>query len=73
MKYIEEIIAGDCFYLENKPYLATYNFKANGSRLCYSLANGHGLWIAPNDIVEPFVIYGLDNNNNIHPIKTTEN
>ena len=73
MKYIEEIVAGDCFNLENSPYLATYDFKKDGSRLCYSLINGHSTWLTPNTIVELFPIYGLDSSNNIYPIKTTTN
>lgn len=69
MKYIEEIVAGDCFYLNNKPYIATYDFRKNGDRLCYSLTDGHSLWLSSNTIINPFDIYGLDNNNNIYPIK----
>jgi hypothetical protein len=73
MKYIEEIVAGDCFRLDTNPYLATYDFKKDGSRLCYSLITGHSIWLTPNTIVEIFAIYGLDNNNNIYPIKTITN
>lgn len=71
MKYIEEMSAGDCFEIKNKQYLLTHDFKKDGSRLCYSLMDGSGLWLQPNIIVESFQIYGLDNNNNIYPIKIT--
>lgn len=69
MKYIEEIIPGDCFYLDDEPYLVTYDFRKNGDKLCYSLISGHSSWLSSNTIVEPFSIYGLDNNNNVYPIK----
>lgn len=71
MKFIEEINAGDCFELKNKPYLLTNDFKKNGDRLCYSLIDGTSIWLASNTIVDLFPIYGLDSNNNIYPLKVT--
>jgi hypothetical protein len=71
MKYIEEISAGDCFEFKNKQYLVTHDFKKNGSRLCYCLMDGHGIWFESNVMIEIFPIYGLDNNNNIYAIKPT--
>jgi hypothetical protein len=71
MKYIEEISAGDCFEFKDKKYLVTNNFKKNGSKLCCSLLDGHGIWFDSSTIVEIFPIYGLDSNNNTYPIKPT--
>lgn len=72
MKFIEEISAGDCFEFKNKQYLLTHDFKKNGNRLCYSLLDGTSIWLESNTIIELFPIYGLDNNNNVYPLKITQ-
>lgn len=72
MKYIEELINGDCFEYKNKKFLLTSDFRSNGDRLCYSLENGFPFWFKTNDIVNICPIYVLDDNNNIAAIKITE-
>jgi hypothetical protein len=73
MKYLEEISSGECCQYKNKQYLVTHDFKKNGSRLCYCLTDGIGVWLEANTIVESFVIYGLDNDNNVYPLKIATN
>jgi hypothetical protein len=70
MKYIEELLPGDCFEFKNNKFLMTHDFKNNGNRLCYSLVDGKNIWLESNTMVEILDIYSLDENNNIYPIKT---
>lgn len=72
MKYIEELTSGDCFIVDNKPYLLTIDFKSNGSKLAYSLENGSPRWVKNTDIVEIMPVYRLDKDNNIIAIKETK-
>lgn len=72
MKYIEEIYGGDCFLLDNKPYLLTIDFKSNGSRLAFSLEDGSPKWVKNTDIVDILPVYRLDSENTIIPLKETK-
>jgi hypothetical protein len=72
MKYIEEIYSGDCFIIDNKPYLLTTDFKSNGCKLAFSLENGCPRWVKNKDIIEIMPVYRLDIDNNIIPLKETK-
>lgn len=72
MKYIEELLSGTTFSIDDKLYLLTCDHKANGFRLCYSLTEGLPQWIGSNTIVEVSPIYTLDQSNNIVPVKETK-
>lgn len=69
MKYLEELKAGGCFSYQENIYLLTSDFKSNGKKLCYNLADGSCRWLQQETIVEDEQLYILDKNNNIHPIK----
>lgn len=69
MKYLEELNIGDTFYYQNNMYLLTSDFKANGHRLCYSLNDGSPLWLSNQTIIENLLLYSLDKDNNIFPLK----
>lgn len=69
MKYLEELIPGDCFEIGNDYYVVSSDFKAAGDRMCLSLKNGFSKWLNPNIIVNITDIFTLDNNNNIIAIK----
>lgn len=69
MKYIEELVSGDTFIKDNHIFLLTADFKRNGSRLVYSLKNGHALWLKGSDAVDIYPLYTLDENNNVVSIK----
>jgi hypothetical protein len=71
MKYVEELVAGDCFSYQNQVFLLTSDFKSNGDRLCYSLLTGFPNWLSSQAIVESCPIYILDQDNNTIPIKAT--
>lgn len=72
MKYIEELSLGDTFLYQDQLLLLTSDFKANGSRLCYSLTNGLPIWLSNQTIVEHNPVYSLDKDNNTIPVKTTK-
>lgn len=72
MKYIEELVAGDCFEFNNKKFLLTSDFRKNGQKLSYSLTDGFPFWINSQDVVDISPIYCLDSNNNIYPVKPSE-
>jgi len=69
MKYIEELIASDCFTVLNKDFILTRDFKKNGDKLAISLLDGSGHWLASDTIVETVDIFKLDQENNIIAIK----
>lgn len=73
MKYIEELSPGECFISENKHFILTYDFKKNGSRLCYDLKSGNAQWLDSTTIVDIEPIYAIDKNNNFYPIKNEHN
>lgn len=73
MKYIEELLPGNTFKNNDKVFLITCDYKANGSRLCYSLTDGTPQWIDSATIVEHCPVYTLDSSNNIVPVKETKN
>ena len=70
MKYLEELNTGECFVYKEQNVLLTSDFKRDGSKLCYSLANGYAKWLNSQEIVEPLSIYSLDKDNNIVSIKS---
>jgi hypothetical protein len=72
MKYIEELVSGDCFVYENQYFLLTSDFKKNGKKLCYSLQDGFAKWFENNDIVDHEQMYCLDKDNNVVAIKPTK-
>ena len=73
MKYIEELVSGDTFILQDTVYLLTCDHKASGSRLCYSLMDGTPKWIQASEMVNLFPVYQLDESNNTIPIRETKN
>lgn len=73
MKYIEELLSGNTFLFNNELFILTVDFKTNGNRLCYSMNNGNPKWFSGSDIVEEAPIFKLDENNNVVPIKVTNN
>lgn len=72
MKYIEELSPGNCFFLNNKHFLLTIDFKSNNKKLCYSLEDGSPLWLDGDSIVDGVQIYTMDEKNTIIPIKETQ-
>lgn len=71
-KYIEELMHGDSFIIDNDYFVLTTDFKKNGSRLAVSLQDGNSRWFDSTTIVEPNQLYLMDKDNNIIPIKITE-
>jgi len=71
MKYIEELISGDCFTFKNSYYIISSDFKANGSKLCFNLNSGNPIWMNSDTIVDQIQIYTMDEKNTIIPIKET--
>jgi hypothetical protein len=71
MKYLEELLPGNCFFFDNSCFLITCDFKKE-KKLCYNLLNGIPRWLENNTVIQETQIYTLDNNNNIIPIKPTE-
>jgi hypothetical protein len=69
MKYLEELVSGECFRHEETLYLLTCDFKSNGNRLCYSLNEGKPHWIPSNTIVNIDPVYTLNTDNNIVAVK----
>lgn len=72
MKYIEEILPGDCFEYQNKFYILTQDFKKNGDRMCVGLADGFSYWMAQDNIVNGIDIFTIDKENNIIAVKHRE-
>jgi hypothetical protein len=69
MKYLEEIVIGDCFILDKKYYILTSDFKKDGKKYCINLKTGFGVWISPDSTVESVDIFTLDKDSNIIAIK----
>jgi hypothetical protein len=69
MKYIEELVNGDCFVYNTSIFIITIDFDKNRNKLCIDLAAGTPRWFAPETIVEKSPIFILDNDNNILPVK----
>lgn len=67
MKYIEELLPGDCLSLNSSIYIVTTDFKKN-SRLCIELKTGQPKWILFDKSVEKISIYALDEDTNFYPI-----
>lgn len=69
MNYIEELVNGDTFLIKEERFIASTDFKKNGSRLCISLDDGSHRWFGPSEIINKISVYYIDNDNNIVPIK----
>lgn len=69
MKYIEELLAGDCFEYTGKYYILSSDFKANGKRMCLSLSDGFSNWMDGSCIVNQTDIFTMDKESNIIAIK----
>lgn len=69
MKYIEELISGDCFEHSGKYYVLSCDFKSNGKRMCISLFDGFSSWFSPDCMVNQTDIFTMDKENNIIAIK----
>jgi hypothetical protein len=69
MRYIEELVNGDCFVYNTSTFIITIDFDKIRNRLCIDLATGIPRWFSPETMVEKNPIFILDNNNNILPIK----
>ena len=70
-KYIEELICGDAFLVDNEHYVLTRDFKKNGSKLAIGLKDGISRWFESDKMVENSQLYIMDRDNNIIPIKPT--
>jgi len=69
MKYLEELLIGDCYTHSGKQYIITTDYKKNGSRLCICLIDGTTYW-APSDLmIDPIDIFTVDKDSNIVAIK----
>jgi hypothetical protein len=68
-KFIEELVAGDIFELEDQKFVITSDFKKNGERLCVNLHSGNVRWFKSDSHVIHINLYAMDSNNNFHPIK----
>lgn len=73
MKYIEELLPGDVIEYQTEIYLLTSDFKNNGSKLGYSLNKGSPKWFDPSEVVVESVLFKLDENNNVIPLKNIPN
>lgn len=69
MKYLEEILQGDCFSYNHSFYIMTNDFKKNGDRLSIDLKTGYSKWLKPGEIVTLIDIFTIDKDNNIIAIK----
>lgn len=69
MKYIEELLYGECFRYADCLYILTSDFKNNGTRLCYNLSNGLPLWLKNDLIIDVCPIYSLSTENNLIPVR----
>jgi len=69
MKYLEELISGDCFSLEDNNYIVTTDFKKDGKKLCVNLKTGFSNWIKPDETVETIDIFKFDKDSNIIAIR----
>jgi hypothetical protein len=69
MKYLEELETGDCFQLNNCYYIATSDFKRDGSKFCVDLKSGLSRWLKPNETVENIDIFTFDKDSNILAIR----
>lgn len=67
MKYIEELIPGDCFSFNGSIYIVTTDFKRD-SRSTIDLKTGQPKWILFDKTVEKVSIYALDDDTNFYPI-----
>jgi hypothetical protein len=69
MKYLEEIIIGDCFIFNNSKYILTTDFKKSGQRMCIGLNDGKISWLDSNSLIDPIDIFTVDQETNIIAIK----
>ena len=69
MIYLEELISGDCFSLEDNNYIVTTDFKKDGKKLCVNLKTGFSNWIKPDETVETIDIFKFDKDSNIIAIR----
>ena len=68
MKYVEELVGGDCFIFSGNYYVTTSDFNSRQKRLCVNLTTGHNRWIPFDSAVEKISIYTIDENGNFAPI-----
>lgn len=69
MKYIEELIFGDCFEYLGKYYILTTDFKSNGKRMCVGFSDGSANWFNGDIIVNITDLFTMDKDSNIIAIK----
>jgi hypothetical protein len=69
MKYLEELLIGDCYQHKGCQYVVTTDYKQNGSRLCVSLLDGTTKWMLPDLIIEQIDLFTVDKDSNIVAIK----
>lgn len=69
MKYLEELLIGDCYQHSGKAYVVTTDYKQNGSRLCVCLIDGTTHWMASDLIIDPIDLFTVDKDANIVAIK----
>lgn len=69
MNYIEELIPGDIFEINNNKFILTTDFKKNNYKLAINLTTGASHWFSASDVINKIQVYYLDMDNNIIPLK----
>lgn len=69
MKYLEELVSGECFEFNNNYFILTQDFKKNGDRSCIQLNTGFNKWLKADSIVKIADIFTMDKDSNIIAIK----
>lgn len=72
MKYLEELVSGDAFSLDNNYFVVTSDFKKNNQvilRNCINIKDGSYRWIVSNAMVDIAPLYTINTNGDITPIK----
>jgi hypothetical protein len=67
-KYIEELLPGQCFCVNNQQYIITSDFDNKSKRLCIDLKTGQSRWFKFDTSTDTISIYILDDNSNFSPI-----
>jgi len=76
MKFIEELVPGDCFIVKESLFLITYDFRQTKFKKeikAISMKDGSAQWLAEDLMVEHVPLYRIDESNNFVPIKEHKN
>jgi hypothetical protein len=75
MLYIEELVPGDTFKIDDTIYVLTCDFKKSKTsytKLAISLLTGNPVWFNNSTVVHKEQLFLLDTENNIIPLKETK-